>query len=191
MNDEARQPTSAEPGPHWGDGPLRRRRPGPPPRRAARTDLVIGWDRRPASMAAMRMAVGLGHELDAHVHVVHIVDLSDTPLDPDDPDWETRFAETVDEEALAARRLLDELPASWTYHSGHGSAATLLATVADRYHALMVVIGGQRGGVMSYLDSVMGQSVTQRMIGQRKVPLLIVPADTELPPWLPADGRIT
>lgn len=161
-------------------GPLRRHRRGPTPSVTPRTALVVGWNRHPDSVAAVRFAVMLARRLDAHVHVVHIVDLDDEPLDPDAPDWDQQFAATVDRDALAARDLLDTLPASWTYHSGHGSAADLLAAVADEYSALLVAIGSPRGGLMSVLDSVLGQSVAHRMIGRRKVPLLVVPADTEV-----------
>ncbi|MGX7698015.1 universal stress protein [Gordonia polyisoprenivorans] len=161
-------------------GPLRRHRRGPAPTVAARAALVVGWNRHPDSVAAVRFAVMLARRLDAHIHIVHIVDLDDEPLDPDAPDWDRRFAATVDEDALAARALLDTLATSWTYHSGHGSAADLLARVADEYSALLVAIGSPRGGLMSALDSLLGQSVAHRMIGQRKVPLLLVPADTEV-----------
>ncbi|MGC4933739.1 universal stress protein [Gordonia sp. DT30] len=162
------------------DGPLRRHRRGPQPAVAARAAIVVGWNRHPDSVAAVRFAVMLAHQLDAHVHVVHIVDLDDEPLDPDAPDWDAQFAATVNEDALAARELLDTLPASWTYHSGHGSAADLIATVADRYSALLVAIGSPRGGLVSHLDRWFGQSVAQRMIGKRRVPLLLVPADTDV-----------
>ncbi|WP_244332240.1 universal stress protein [Gordonia polyisoprenivorans] len=79
-----------------------------------RTALVVGRNRHPDSVAAVRFAVMLARRLDAHVHVVHIVDLDDEPLDPDAPDWDQQFAATVDRDALAARDLLDTLPASWT-----------------------------------------------------------------------------
>ncbi|WP_279099202.1 universal stress protein [Gordonia bronchialis] len=157
-------------------GPLRRHRRGPEPTTRAEAALVVGWNRHPDSVAAVRFAVMLAHRLDAHIHVVHIVDLDDEPLDPDAPDWNEQFAATVDENALAARHLLDEVPASWTYHSGHGLAADLITAVAERYSALMVVIGSPRGGVMSHVDSLLGQSVARRVIGQRRIPVLLVPA---------------
>ncbi|MCH5644819.1 universal stress protein [Gordonia sp. ABSL49_1] len=158
------------------NGPLRRHRRGPTPAKRAQAALVIGWNRQPDSVAAVRFAVMLADRLDVHIHLVHIVDLDDEPLDPDAPDWSEQFAATADENALEARRLLDAVPASWTYHSGHGSAPDLLITVADRYSALMVVVGNPRGGLMSHLDALLGQSVAHRVIGQRKVPVLLVPA---------------
>ncbi|MFI8774518.1 universal stress protein [Gordonia sp. NPDC062954] len=162
-----------------GDVPLRRRIRGPAARRPAQASLVIGWDRSPTSTAAVRYAVDLARRLDAHVHVVHVVDIDDTPIDPDAPDWGDQLRATLMSDAAEAKDLLDGLAASWTYHSGHGDPAQLLATVADRYSALMVVIGSPRGGLLSYLDSLVGQSVSQQLIGNRKTPLLVVPADVE------------
>jgi len=147
--------------------------------------LVIGWNRHPDSVVALRYAVRLAQRLDAHLHVVHIVDLDDEPLDPDAPNWDELFDTTVNEAALEARELLNAVPASWTYHSGHGSAADLLTTVSDRYAVMMVVVGSPRGGFMSYVDSVLGQSVAQRIIGKRKVPLLMVPTDTDIDAMFP------
>ncbi|GAA3695752.1 universal stress protein [Gordonia hankookensis] len=163
-----------------GPTPLRRHLPGPPPRERAHASVVVGWDRNPASTAALRFAVDLAHRLTAHVHVVHIVDLDDIPVDPDAPDWEQQLRATIIGEVAEARDLLNTLAASWTYHSGHGTAADLLSVVADRYSALMVVIGSPRGGVLSHLDSVLGQSVAQALIGMRRTPLLLVPG-TEPP----------
>ncbi|MXP20730.1 universal stress protein [Gordonia sp. HNM0687] len=160
-----------------GDPPLRRRLRGPEASRPAQASLVIGWDRSPASVAAVRYTADLARRLDAHVHVVHVVDIDDLPIDPDAPDWGEQLRATVDADAADAKDLLDSLAASWTYHSGHGDPAQLLATVADRYSALMVVIGSPRGGLLSYLDSMLRQSVSRQMIGNRKTPLLLVPAD--------------
>lgn len=157
-----------------------RKRSGPDPAVTARAALVVGWDRHPDSAAALRVAVHLASRLDAHIHVVHIVDLDDSPVDPDSPDWDQSYRDTVTDEARAARALLDAVPASWTYHSGHGSPSELLSVVADRYAALMVVIGSPRRGPMGYLDSMLGRSVAQRLIGRRRVPLLLVPGDTDV-----------
>ncbi|MGK2317215.1 universal stress protein [Gordonia rhizosphera] len=152
--------------------------PGPPQRAEPTTCLVVGWDRRPASTVALRYAVDLAHRLTAHIHVVHIVDLDDMPIDPDAPDWGEQMLATVTGEAAEARALLDGLAASWTYHGGRGDPAHLLSLVADTYSAIAVVIGSPRGGLMSFIDTVMGQSVSHRLIGERHTPLLLVPADT-------------
>lgn len=160
------------------DGPLPRFRPGPEPLLEPKAALVLGWDGHPPSTSALRYSIELARRLTAHIHVVHIVDLDDTPVDPDADDWEQQLEATLAEEAAQARQLLDGLAGSWTYHGGHGDPAALLAKVADQYSALMVVIGSPRGGLNSFLDTVFGQSVAHRLIGIRRTPLLIVPADT-------------
>lgn len=160
------------------DGPLAHFRPGPAPRHEPKTAIVLGWDGHSPSTSALRYAVGLARRLTAHIHVVHIVDLDDTPVDPDAPDWEQQLEAALDDEAAQARALLDGSDASWTYHGGHGDPADLLARVADEYDALMVVVGSPRGGLVSFLDTVFGQSVAHRLIGKQKVPLLVIPADT-------------
>lgn len=159
-------------------GPLTRFRPGPEPRLEPRAAIVLGWDGHRPSTGALRYSVELARRLTAHIHVVHIIDLDDTPVDPDSADWEQQLEAALADEAAEARRLLDGLAASWTYHGGHGDPAELLAKVADEYSALMVVIGSPRGGLISFLDTVFGQSVAHRLIRIRKTPLLIVPADT-------------
>jgi nucleotide-binding universal stress UspA family protein len=139
--------------------------------------IVLGWDGHRPSTSALRYSIELARRLRAHIHVVHVIDLDDTPIDPDSADWEQQLGVALADEAAEARRLLDGLAASWTYHGGHGDPADLLARVADEYSALMVVIGSPRGGLISVLDTVFGQSVAHRLIGIRKTPLLIVPAD--------------
>ena len=60
--------------------------------------------------------------------------------------------------------------------------------MSDRYGALMVVIGSPRGGFMSYVDSVVGQSVARRMLGQRRVPLLVVPSGVDVDTVFPGQA---
>lgn len=160
------------------DGPLPRFRAGPTPRTRPQSAIVVGWDAHRPSTAALTYAVMLAQSLAAHIHVVHIVDVDDLPVDPDAAEWEHDVDDAVAGDLATARRLLADAPASWSYHAGHGAPAQLLARVADRYSALMVIIGSPRGGLLSLLDTVFGQSVAHQMIGQRRTPLLLVPADT-------------
>lgn len=155
---------------------------GPPPRKPARACIIVGWNQTPASTAALRYAVGLADLLTAHAHVVHVVDIEDIPVDPDSFGWESRFAATLDKEASSAQALLDGLEASWTYHIlyGRGSPGDSLSAVAEAYHALIVVVGSPRGGLMSFLDGVVGQSVSHRLITRRHIPLLVVPVDSHV-----------
>lgn len=65
---------------------------------------------------------------------------------------------------------------SWEYHRAHGPAAVQLLGVAQQCDALMIILGSPRGGPASALDTLLGQSVSHRLIGARRVPLVLVPA---------------
>ncbi|MBB4855988.1 nucleotide-binding universal stress UspA family protein [Mycobacteroides chelonae] len=134
--------------------------------------LVVGWDHYPPSTAALRFAIDLARRLAAHVHVVHIQDLDDEPLDPDGDNWESpsRTAVAAATDELAAGDV------SWEYHRAHGPAAVQLLAVAQQHDALMIVLGSPRGGPASALDTLLGQSVSHRLIGAGRVPLVLVPA---------------
>lgn len=107
----------------------------------ASTELVVGWDRQPASAAALRFAVGLARRLGAHLHVVHIADFDDLPVDPDAWDWEQQFHDSLEAHAVGARALLNELGANWTYHAMHGRPPDVLADLAEEVDAVMIVLG--------------------------------------------------
>jgi nucleotide-binding universal stress UspA family protein len=141
-----------------------------------RPELVVGWDRQPASAAALRFAVGLAQRLGAHLHVVHIADVDDLPVDPDAWDWEQQFRDSVDAQAAGARALLDELKADWAYHAAHGRPADVLADLAEQVDALMIVLGAPRGGMHSFIDTVAGQSVSHQLTGKGGRAVVLVPS---------------
>jgi nucleotide-binding universal stress UspA family protein len=144
----------------------------------ARPELVVGWDRQPASAAALRFAVGLAQRLGGHLHVVHIADVDDMPVDPDAWDWEQQFRDSVDAQAVDARALLERLGADWTYHAAHGRPSDVLADLAERVDALMIVLGAPRGGMHSFIDTVAGQSVSHQLTGKRGRAVVLVPSST-------------
>ena len=138
-------------------------------------ELVVGWDREPASAAALRYAVRLARYLDAHLHVVHIADVADLPIDPDAWDYEQQFHASVEAHAVAARKLLDELGANWTYHAMHGRPPDVLAELAEQVDAVMIVLGAPRGGVHSFIDTFAGQSVAHQLARKHARAVLLVP----------------
>lgn len=139
------------------------------------TALVLGWDRQPASAAALRFAVGLARRMNAHLHVVHIADVEDMPVDPDAWDWEQQFRDSLDAQAAGARTLLDELGADWTYHATHGRPPDVLADLAEEVDALMIVLGAPRGGLHTFIDTVAGQSVSHQLARTQGRAVLLVP----------------
>lgn len=138
-------------------------------------ELVVGWNREPASAAALRYAVKLARHLEAHLHVVHIADVADLPVDPDAWDYEQQFQASVEAHAVAARKLLDELGANWTYHAMHGRPPDVLAELAEQVDAVMIVLGAPRGGVHSFIDTFAGQSVAHQLTRKHARAVLLVP----------------
>lgn len=139
------------------------------------TQIVLGWDLQPASSAALRFAVALARRLNAHLHVVHVADLDDTPVDPDAWDWEAQLDQRLAEDATTARALLDQLHARWTYHAEHGRPSDVIADLADQTDALMIILGGPRGGMRSFAETLAGVSVSHQLTRQHGRPVLIVP----------------
>lgn len=114
----------------------------------AETNIVVGWNRSPASRAALREAVSLARQLHAHLHIAHIADDSDLGIDPDSPTWEEQTRALRDANAQWVRSQLAEVDTGWTYYSARGGAAAVLRNVAETAHASLVVIGAHRHGVV-------------------------------------------
>ena len=142
---------------------------------AGSTQMVVGWDLHPSSSAALRFAVVMAQRLDAHLHVVHVVDVDDLPIDPDAWNWEEQLDQRLAEDATTARTLLDQLHAHWTYHAARGRPSDVIADLAEETDALMIIVGGPRGGVLSFIETLAGQSVSHQLARQHGRPVLIVP----------------
>jgi nucleotide-binding universal stress UspA family protein len=143
---------------------------------APATALVLGYGRDPASAHALGVAADLARRLNAHLHVVHGVDLGDYPADPDAADWEEQGRRTQAEQRQAVRTALDHLGQPWTYHAARGDPAALIAAVADRHDAVMIIVGTRGEGYRAALDRLLGGSVSHRVIGHQHRPVLVVPA---------------
>ncbi|MDV7084102.1 universal stress protein [Rhodococcus opacus] len=138
--------------------------------------LVVGFDRHPASHAALTHAMDLAGRLNAYLHVAHIVDIDDMPVEPDRDDWEQRFANAVEQERREACTMLAALPGNWAYYSREGNPAQLLTTIAEANDALMIIIGTSRGGAMSLFERFLGESVSSKLVHHARRPVLLVPA---------------
>ncbi len=137
--------------------------------------LVVGWDLQPGSSAALAFAIGIAQRLRAHLHVVHVADADDLPTDPDACDWEEQLSRHLIDDETAARSVLDRLDMKWTYHVAHGRPGEVIAKLADQTDALMIVVGGPRGGMHSFIETIAGQSVSRQLTRRHGRPVLIVP----------------
>lgn len=144
-----------------------------------RCHLVVGFDSHRASHAALRYAIDLAARLDGFLHVAHIVDTDDLPIDPDAADWEQAIADTVAEVGREADMILARATAPWTYYSRPGRPAQLLAELADAHDAEMIIIGASRGGLLSMLERLLGESVSTSLTHHTHRPVLLVPPHTD------------
>ena len=108
--------------------------------------IVVGYDRHPASAAALVMAGSIASAMNARLHVVHVVDLGDAYPNIDDPSWEALTQAAVDEEQRVAESAVEGLDVQWTYQTARGETAQVLARTAMEQDALMIVIGERRLG---------------------------------------------
>lgn len=138
--------------------------------------LVVGFDRRPASRAALRRAAELATVLAADLHVVHVVDVTDVDPDPDAADWETQLEQCLETEREQATQILSDFRGRWTYQMRHGPPSRTLASLASEEQALMVVVGARRHGPMSTISGWFDRSVSAQLV-QRPLsrPVLVVP----------------
>jgi nucleotide-binding universal stress UspA family protein len=134
--------------------------------------VVVGFDERSASLAALAMAAHIAGRLTVELHVVHVITERDYPIDPDAADWDEHA------EALQ-RRLLDQVATNlaghmgdWEYHTRRGSTAHHLVAVADAVDAMLIVIGTYR---RSGLDRVRRGSVLRKLSRRSNRAILLVP----------------
>lgn len=138
-------------------------------------NLVLGWDHQPGSTAALAVAADIARRLGAHLHVVHVADTGDMPIDPDAADWEQQIKQRLADDEASARAFLGRVVADWTYHSAHGQPSEIIANLAEKTRALMIVVGGQRGGMHSFIGTLAGQSVSRQLTHHHGRPVLVVP----------------
>ncbi len=140
----------------------------------AKASLVVGFDRSPASLAALAKAAEIGGLLEAELHVVHAVDLADYPVDPDADDWEEQAAQSLDDERLRVSTALAGYPGGWSYLALRAEPADALNRAAEQFDALMIVVGVRTHGWRHLLERLAGPSVSHRLIGHCHRPVLVV-----------------
>ncbi|WP_024793718.1 universal stress protein [Tomitella biformata] len=138
-------------------------------------NLVVGYDRHPASRSALAFAADLAGRLDAGLHVVHVVDDEDVPVDPDSDDLEAATAGRAEWARAAADAQLAEFAGAWTYYSRHGRPAVVLAQIATDTDAAMIVLGVPRKGLMAMMERLLGESVSAAEVRLAGRPVVLVP----------------
>lgn len=171
-------PGSSEEKPGW-RAPVRID--GPTDPAAARSHLVVGFDRHPSSHVALGYAIDLAGRLDAFLHVAHVVDTDDLPIDPDSAYWEQTITDNIEHDRRDACARLEHAPGPWAYYSRPGRPAQILAGLADTHDAEMIIIGAARGGLVTLLHRLSGESVATQLIHRAHRPVLLVPEPEPTP----------
>lgn len=143
----------------------------------AKTAMVVGFDRSPASRAALGKAAEIGGLLGAELHVVHAIDLSDYPVDPDADDWEEQAGRSLEEERQRVSTALAGYPCGWTYLALRAEPADALIRTAEQSNAVMIVVGVRSHGWRHLLERLAGPSVSHRLINHCHRPVLVVSYD--------------
>lgn len=140
----------------------------------ARGTVVVGFDRHPASQAALVAAVDLGQRMGATLLVIHVVDLSDYPMDPDREDWEQQGEKALQDEAAAVAAMLASYGFEWRYELVSGDPVRALSAAATKVSALMIVVGSRGEGFHRVVDRLVSPSVSHRLIERCGRPVLVV-----------------
>lgn len=136
--------------------------------------LVVGFDRRPESEAALRVAADMGRRLRARLRVVHAIDLADYPIDPDEVEWEDQARRALASERQTVAEVLADYPESWSYQVWRSSPTHAIIWAADQVDALMIVVGKRGEGWRTVLDRLVSPSVSHRLINRCGRPVLVV-----------------
>jgi nucleotide-binding universal stress UspA family protein len=137
--------------------------------------LVVGYDRHPASRAALLFAGGLAAGLDAPLHVVHVVDMSDSPISGP-PDASAEAAERrLNAERQHVGEALDAAHVQWAYHVMSGDPVAALLKTADECAATMIVVGRPQHGIGPALSHLVTGTVARNLLRHSTRPVLVVP----------------
>lgn len=136
--------------------------------------IVVGYDRREESEAALDAAVEQAGKLSTDLRVVHAVDLRDYPVDPDMADFEEQGQARLDEERRHVAAVLSGRGPSWSYIQARGNPASLLIAAAQDANTRMIVIGGHTPGIGGLIHRLLSPAVLRRLMKKSLYPVLVV-----------------
>ncbi|NMO04484.1 universal stress protein [Gordonia sp. TBRC 11910] len=138
-------------------------------------NIVIGYDAHENSRAALVFGASLARMLHSQIRVVHVVDIGDLPLDPDEPEYEIEIGEHLEEHRRIVAELLGRDADDWSYATGHGNTAHILAREAESCDAAMIVVGRPHHGVGAMLEHALSGAVSRKLMNRSTFPIVVVP----------------
>ncbi len=137
--------------------------------------LVVGYDRHPASRAAVLFAGELAGALNVPVHVVHVVDMSDSPISGTPSSSAEAAERRLNTERQRVGEALDAAHVQWTYHLLNGDPVNALLKTADEYAATLIVVGRPQHGIGPALSHIVTGAVTRNLLRHSTRPVVVVP----------------
>jgi nucleotide-binding universal stress UspA family protein len=136
--------------------------------------LVIGYDRHPASRAALVFAGELAGALNVSLHVVHVVDDADDALTA--PGTSAGLgADHPDAEHLHVGDALGATDVQWTYHRLRGDPAKVLLEATNQYAASMLIVGRPEQGIGAAVGHIITGNVARNLLRRNNRPVVVVP----------------
>jgi nucleotide-binding universal stress UspA family protein len=134
--------------------------------------LVVGYDRHPASRAALVFAGELAGALNVPLHVVHVVDDADNAVTTP-----ASSAGVAGEDLDAARQhVADALgDVQWTYHRLRGDPAAALIEVTNQHGASMLIVGRPEQGIGAAIGHIITGKVARNVLRRSTRPVVVVP----------------
>lgn len=135
--------------------------------------LIVGYDRHPASRAALRFAAELAGALNVALHVVHVADVADTSINAPPTAPADQRQRGIDPTQIAAL-----LPAGsqWSYHLMDGDPVAALIEAASEHAASMIVVGRPEQGFSAAIGHIVSGAVARNLIRRSPRPVVMVPA---------------
>lgn len=137
--------------------------------------LVVGYDRHPASRAAVLFAGELAGALNVPVHIVHVVDTVDNPISGAPAGSAEAVERRLDAERQHVGEALDAVGVQWTYHLLDGDPVSALLKTADECAATLIVVGRPQHGIGPALSHIVTGTVTRNLLRHSTRPVAVVP----------------
>jgi nucleotide-binding universal stress UspA family protein len=137
--------------------------------------VIVGYDRHPASRAALLFAAELTAALQVPLAIVHVTDLSDMIGAEPSQSRDERHAE-LERQRIAAV-LSDEV--RWSYALVGGDPVDALIGAASRYAASMIVVGRPQQGISAAIGHIVSGAVARHLVRRSPIPVVVVPESAD------------
>jgi nucleotide-binding universal stress UspA family protein len=136
--------------------------------------LIVGYDRHPASRAALLFAAELTAALNVPLAIVHVADLSDMIGAEPSASTDERHAD-LERQRIAAV-LSNEV--RWSYCLVGGDPVDALIEAASQYAASMIVVGRPQQGISAAIGHIVSGAVARNLMRRSPIPVVVVPEST-------------